>query len=331
MSELEPVQWGVLSTADIGLRKVIPAMQRSELSPVAAISSRSADRAAEAAASLGIARSYGTYEELLADEAIEAVYIPLPNHMHLEWTTKAAEAGKHVLCEKPLAMTAKDARAMVDVCDRAGVRLMEAFMYRQHPLWVETKRLADSGAIGDLQVVDIVFSYFNDDPTNIRNIREVGGGALYDIGCYAINASRMLFGSEPTEVKATVRRDGTMGVDVVTAAILRFGDRTASFVCSTRMEPDQRVDIYGTKGRLTVEIPFNIPPDRPTRIIEMTGGTPPAGPRVEIHEIAVADPYTVQADAFSRALRTGAPVPVPPEDATANLEVIERIFADAEN
>ena len=204
-------------------------------------------------------------------------------------------------------------------------------MYRQHPLWVETKRLADSGAIGDLQVVDIVFSYFNDDPTNIRNIREVGGGALYDIGCYAINASRMLFGSEPTEVKATVRRDGTVGVDVVTAAILRFGDRTASFVCSTRMEPDQRVDIYGAKGRLTVEIPFNIPPDRPTRIIEVTGGTPPAGPGVEIHEIAVADPYTVQADAFSRALRTGAPVPVAPEDATANLEVIERIFADAEN
>lgn len=330
MSEIEPVRWGVLSTADIGLKKVIPAMQRSELSPVAAISSRSPDRAAEAAAALGIANSHGTYEELLADDAIEAVYIPLPNHMHLEWTVKAAEAGKHVLCEKPLAMTADDARKMVEACDRAGVRLMEAFMYRQHPLWIETKRLVDTGTLGELQVVDVVFSYFNDDPTNIRNIREVGGGALYDIGCYAINASRMLFGEEPTQVKATMRRDEVMGIDVVTAAIMRFGDRTASFVCSTRMVPDQRVDIYGTEGRLTVEIPFNIPPDRPTRLIAVKGGSTSVDPGVSVHEVPMADPYTVQADAFSRALRTDAPVPVPPEDAVANLEVIERILVDAE-
>jgi len=331
MSDVKPVRWGVLSTADIGLKKVIPAMQRSEISPVVAICSRSAARSAEAAASLGIERSYGSYEELLADDSVEAVYIPLPNHMHLEWTIKAAEAGKHILCEKPLAMTAEDARAMVDACERAGVRLMEAFMYRQHPLWVEAKRLVDNGAIGVLQVVDTVFSYFNDDPTNIRNIREVGGGALYDIGCYAINASRMLFGGEPTEVKATIRRDGTMGVDVVTSAILRFGDGTASFVCSTRMVPDQRVDIFGTSGRLTVEIPFNIPSDRPTRLIEVRGGAPPVDTGVEVHEIPTADPYTVQADAFSRTLRTGAPVPVSPEDAVGNLEVIERIFADAES
>lgn len=330
MSEIEPVRWGVLSTADIGLKKVIPAMQRSELSPVAAISSRSPDRAAEAAAALGIANSHGTYEELLADDAIEAVYIPLPNHMHLEWTVKAAEAGKHVLCEKPLAMTADDARKMVEACDRAGVRLMEAFMYRQHPLWIETKRLVDTGTLGELQVVDVVFSYFNDDPSNIRNIREVGGGALYDIGCYAINASRMLFGEEPTQVKATMRRDEVMGIDVVTAAIMRFGDRTASFVCSTRMVPDQRVDIYGTEGRLTVEIPFNIPPDRPTRLIAVKGGSTSVDPGVSVHEVPMADPYTVQADAFSRALRTDAPVPVPPEDAVANLEVIERILVDAE-
>ncbi|HXV71694.1 MAG TPA: Gfo/Idh/MocA family oxidoreductase [Acidimicrobiia bacterium] len=329
MSELEPVRWGVLSTADIALQKVIPAMQRSELSPVTAICSRSADKAAAAADSLGITRSYGTYEELLSDDSVEAVYIPLPNHMHLEWTLKAAEAGKHILCEKPLAMTTEDAHTMVDVCDRAGVRLMEAFMYRQHPLWVETKRLLDSAAIGDVQVVDIIFSYFNDDPTNIRNIREAGGGALYDIGCYAINASRMLFGAEPTDVKASILSDESMGVDIVTAAILRFGDGTASFVCSTRMEPDQRVDIYGTEGRLTVEIPFNIPPDRPTRILEVRGGTPPADPGIEVHEIATADPYTVQADAFSRALRTDGPVPVDPRDAVANLEVIEKIFADA--
>lgn len=331
MSELEPVRWGVLSTADIGLEKVIPAMQRSELSSVTAICSRSTEKAAAAADSLGIDRSYGTYEELLADDSIEAVYIPLPNHMHLEWAIEAAESGKHVLCEKPLAMTADDAMEMVEACDRSGVRLMEAFMYRLHPLWVETKRLVDSGAIGLLQVVDIVFSYFNDDPTNIRNIRDAGGGALYDIGCYAVNASRLLFGSEPTDVKSTIVRDEAMGVDVVTAAVLRFGDGTASFVCSTRMEPDQRVDIYGTEGRLSVDIPFNIPPDVPTRILEVRGGTPPVDPGTEAHEVAPADPYAVQADAFSRAIRTDSPVPVDPRDAVANLEVIERIFADAES
>jgi predicted dehydrogenase len=225
MSEIEPVRWGVLSTADIGLKKVIPAMQRSELSPVVAICSRSPERAHEAAAALGIAHSYGTYEGLLADESIEAVYVPLPNHMHLEWAIKAAEAGKHVLCEKPLAMTADDARTMIEACDRAGVRLMEAFMYRQHPLWIETKRLVDTGAVGELQVVDIVFSYYNDDPTNIRNIAGAGGGALYDIGCYAVNASRLLFGEEPTRVKASMRRDEAMEVDVVTAAIIQFGER----------------------------------------------------------------------------------------------------------
>jgi predicted dehydrogenase len=330
MSEIEPVRWGVLSTADIGLKKVIPAMQRSELSPVVAICSRSPERAHEAAAALGIAHSYGTYEGLLADESIEAVYVPLPNHMHLEWAIKAAEAGKHVLCEKPLAMTADDARTMIEACGRASVRLMEAFMYRQHPLWIETKRLVDTGAVGELQVVDIVFSYYNDDPTNIRNIAGAGGGALYDIGCYAVNASRLLFGEEPTRVKASMRRDEVMEVDVVTAAIMQFGKRTASFVCSTRMEPDQRVDIYGTQGRLTVEIPFNIPPDRPTRILEVRGGDPPVAPGITVHEIPTADPYAAQADAFSWAIRVGSPLPVPTQDAVANLEVIERIFAEAE-
>lgn len=329
MNDVAPVRWGVLSTADIGVAKVIPAMQESELSPVTAIASRSADRAAEAAEALGIPRSYGSYEELLADEDIEAVYIPLPNHLHPEWTIAAAEAGKHVLCEKPMAMTTEEAREMIGVCERAGVRLMEAFMYRHHPLWVETRRLIGDGAIGELSVIDAVFSYFNDDPGNIRNIVEAGGGALYDIGCYPINVARMLFGMEPTAVRGSIRRDEEMGVDIVTSAILRFGEGTASFVCSTRMEPDQRVDIYGTEGRLTVEIPFNIPPDRPTRLLRTAGGEPPEAPDTTVHEIAPANQYGVQADAFSRAIRTDSPVPVLPEDAVANLEVIEKIFADA--
>jgi predicted dehydrogenase len=320
----------VLSTADIGMNKVIPAMIASETSEVHAIASRSLDRANGAAESLGIPRAYGSYEELLTDDEVEAVYIPLPNHLHHEWTLAAAEAGKHVLCEKPIAMTSDEAREMIEACDRAGVLLMEAFMYRQHPMWIEVKRLVAEGAIGRLQVVDAVFSYFNDDPDNIRNILSAGGGALYDIGCYPINASRWLFGEEPEHVESSIRRDPAMRVDVVTSAILTFSGGNASFVCSTRMEPDQRVDIYGTEGRITVEIPFNIPPDRPSRFLVVRGGDPPLAPGVVVHDIPTTDPYTAQADTFSGAIRTGGPAPVPPADAVGNLEVIEKIFTASE-
>jgi len=324
--DIEKVSWGILSTADIGLTKVIPAMLRSELSKVDAIASRSSDRAAGAAARLGIPRSYGSYEELLADPDIEAVYVPLPNHMHAEWTIAAAEAGKHVLCEKPLAMSSEVAREMVEACGRFGVKLMEAFMYRLHPLWKTAFEMVGSGAIGELRSLQAVFSYFNDDPTNIRNIPSIGGGALYDIGCYPINAARLLFGSEPTDVKGSIRRDPGLGTDILTSAVLDFGGRHASFICSTQMEPDQRVDIYGTGGRLTLEIPFNIPPDVPARLFAHIAGSPP-----EVHEMPVADQYTIQADAFSRAIRENEQVPVAPTDAVANLEVIERIFDDAEH
>lgn len=326
---MEPVRWGVLSTADIGVSKVIPAMIRSEASQVQAIASRSLQTAEAAAARLGIPRAYGSYRELFEDSAIEVVYIPLPNNLHPEWTKAAAAAGKHVLCEKPLAMTSAEAREMIKACDGAGVLLMEAFMYRIHPMWLKTKELVDSGTIGEIRSVQTIFSYFNDDPANIRNIPEVGGGALYDIGCYAVNVSRLLFGSEPNEVKGSVRRDGRLGTDVLTSALLVFDDGHATFTASTQMEPNQRVEILGTRGRIVVEIPFNIPPDRPTRVLQVAGGEPPVAPEIEIHEISAADPYTIQADAFSQAIRNGSPVPLPPHDAVANLEVIERIFADA--
>lgn len=202
-------------------------------------------------------------------------------------------------------------------------------MYRLHPMWLKAKELVTSGAIGELRSIQTIFSYFNDDPANIRNIPEVGGGALYDIGCYAVNVSRMLFGSEPNEVKGSIRRDERLGTDVVTSALLDFDGGHASFTASTQMEPSQRVEILGTRGRIVVEIPFNIPPDQPTRVLEVAGGEPPVAPKVEIHEIPAADPYTIQADAFSRAIRDGSPVPLPPQDAVANLDVIERIFADA--
>lgn len=326
---LEPVSWGVLSTANIGLKKVIPAMQLSQLSRVDGIASRDRGRAQRAADDLGIEKAYGSYEELLADPDIEAVYIPLPNHMHLEWTTAAARAGKHVLCEKPIAMTSDEARRMVETCEREGVLLMEAFMYRLHPMWEKVVELVEAGAIGELRSVQTVFAYFNDDPTNIRNIPEVGGGALYDIGCYAVNTARMLFKSEPTVVKAAIRRDDALGTDIVASALLDFDGGHSTFVCSTQMEPDQRVVVHGTTGRIVIEIPFNIPSDRPTRVLEISGGEPPVDPGIGVHEIPTADPYTVQADGFSKAIRTGSPVPLRPEDAVANMKVIERIFADA--
>ena len=325
----DAVRWGVLGCADIAVKKVIPAMMRSELSGVSAVASRSADKARDTAAALNIPASYGSYEELLADPSIEAVYIPLPNHLHAEWAIAAAEAGKHVLCEKPMATTSADALRMIEASEGAGVKLMEAFMYRLHPLWVEVRRLLAEGAVGELLAVQSFFSYFNDDPEDIRNPVDAGGGSLYDIGCYSVNVSRMLFDSEPTDVTAVIRRDPRFGTDVLTSAILDFGGRHATFTCSTQLEDDQRVHIEGTEGRLLLEVPFNIPHDRPTRILVISGGDPPVAPDVVVHQVAAADQYGIQADAFSLALREGTDVPTPPRDAVANLEVMERIFADA--
>lgn len=325
----EPVSWGVLGVAGIAVHKVIPAMQKSELSTVRAIASRSEGKAEEAAAELGIEKAYASYEALLEDRDIEAVYVPLPNHLHAEWTEKAATAGKHVLCEKPLAMSSDQARRMIEVCRDSGVLLMEAFMYRLHPMWVETKHMIDSGVIGELVAIQSFFSYRNIDPSNIRNIADYGGGALMDVGCYQVNVARMLFGAEPNVVKSSIRRDPDFGTDAVTSAVLDFGGRHATFTCSTQLENAQSVQLVGTAGRLEIEIPFNIPPDRPTRLLHFAAGDPPVSPHVEIHEFAAADQYGIQADAFSRAIRDGAPLPTDPEDAVANLIVMERIVANA--
>jgi predicted dehydrogenase len=321
------VRWGVLSTANIATEKVIPGLRRSPRSEVLGIASREDGRASAVAARLGIARAYGSYEALLADPDIDAVYIPLPNHLHARWTIDAARAGKHVLCEKPLALTAFEAQGMVDACRDAGVLLMEAFMYRQHPSWIAVREVIASGRIGTLQAVDSWFSYFNDDPANIRNIEEAGGGALYDIGCYSVNLSRMLFDAEPVRVQAAVRRAPELGVDVLTSGILEFPGGVATFTCSTRSETDQRVHVYGTGGRISVEIPFNIPPDRPTRIFVTAGGDPPVAPATETLTFDTADPYACEADRFADAVLDGVPLPVEPEDAVANLLVIEALFA----
>ncbi len=320
------LRWGILSTADIGQKKVIPGIQRGERCDVVAIASRDEARARQVAAELGIPTAHGSYEALLADPGVDAVYIPLPNHLHVEWTIKAAAAGKHVLCEKPLAMTAAEAQRAIDAATAHGVRLMEAFMYRLHPSWEAVVELVASGRIGQLTAVQSWFSYFNDDPDNIRNIAEVGGGALYDVGCYCVNLSRMLFGTEPSRVQASLTRDPVSGTDVVTSGLLEFGEGVATFTCSTRAEDDQRVHVSGTKGRIEIGIPFNIPPDRPTQVFVTAGGDPPVAPNTEVLTFPAADPYTVEAERFAAAVLDDLPTPVPPEDAVANLRVIEEIF-----
>jgi predicted dehydrogenase len=325
------LRWGILSTADIGRKKVIPGMRKAARCEVAAIGSRDAATAQRVADELGIPRVHGSYEALLADPDVDAVYIPVPNHLHAEWTIAAARAGKHVLCEKPLALSVADVERMVAVCETEGVRLMEAFMYRLHPSWVAVRELVASGRIGELRAVQSWFSFFNDDPTNIRNIRETGGGALLDVGCYTVNLSRMLFGGEPIRVEASMTRDPASGVDILTSGLLEFaGGGQATFGCSTRMEPDQRVHIYGREGRISIGIPFNIPPDRPTQVFVTQGGDPPVAPKTETLTFETADPYTVEAERFAEAVLDGGPLPTPTADAVGNMRVIEQIIAAAE-
>jgi predicted dehydrogenase len=328
---LSELRWGVLSTADIGRRKVIPAIQKARRCRVVAIASREPGRASAIAAELGIGRAHASYEALLADGDVDAVYIPLPNHLHLEWTLRAIAAGKHVLCEKPLALNAADAARMVDAAEAAGLTLMEAFMYRLHPSWAAVRDLVAAGRIGRLMAIQSWFSYYNDDPANIRNIREAGGGALYDIGCYNVNLSRLLFGAEPVRVHASVLRDPANGVDVLTSAILEFaGGGQATFTCSTRTETDQRVHVYGTTGRIAIDIPFNIPPDRPTQVFVTAGGDPPVAPASETLAFPVSDAYRVEAETFAALVLDGSPPPFPVADAVANLRVIEQIFAQGD-
>jgi predicted dehydrogenase len=326
---MEELRWGILSTANIGREKVVPAIQRAQRTRVVAIGSRDVQRAREYAAELGIPTVHGSYEALLADPEVDAVYIPLPNNLHAEWSMAAARAGKHVLCEKPLAMNAAEAARMVAVAEQQGVILVEAFMYRLHPSWAAVRQIVSSGRIGRLTAIQSWFSYFNDDPTNIRNKVENGGGALYDIGCYCVNLSRLLFEGEPKRVQASMVRDPEMGVDVLTSGILEFDTGIASFSCSTRTETDQRVHVYGTDGIVTVGIPFNIPPDRPTEISIIAGGNPPVDPAIEKMTFATADPYTVEAEHFAAAVLDSVPLPFDPEDAIANMRVLDLLFESA--
>jgi predicted dehydrogenase len=326
---MKKLRWGVLGAAKIAVEKVVPAIQKSHRGEVGALASRDLARGREVAQKLNIATVHGSYEALLADRGVDAVYIPLPNHLHARWAIAAAEAGKHVLCEKPLALSAREAQTMIDAANAAGVKLMEAFMYRFHPTWRKVRDLCASGAIGEIRAIHSLFSYFNDNPKNIRNVPEYGGGALMDIGCYPVSVSRLLFGGEPTRIHAAVRRHPQFGTDMMTSALLEFGDRHASFTCSTMAEPGQSVRVIGSKGHIDVAIPFNIPPDLPTHVHLVSGGSPPVAPAVTTFTFEPADQYGLQADAFATVVLDGAPFPTPPNDAVANMAVIEAIFAAA--
>jgi predicted dehydrogenase len=324
------VRWGVLGVANIAVRKVIPAMQRGERCEVAAIASRKLPRAQQAAASLNIPKAYGSYEELLADTEIDAIYNPLPNHLHVPWSIRAAEAGKHVLCEKPISLTAAEARQLIQARDRTGVKIGEAFMVRTHPQWLRAREIVRSGDIGDLRAIMSVFSYFNRDRKNIRNVPEFGGGGLMDIGCYPITMSRFLFEREPERVVGIVDRDPEMGTDRLTSALLDYAPGHALFTSSTQLVPFQRMQILGTKGRIEIEIPYNIPPDRPSRIF-VDNGSELGGRSARAEEFPTADQYTIQGDEFSRAIQEQGEVPVPLENALANMRVIEAVFRSGES
>jgi len=323
------IRWGVLSTANIGIKKVLPAMQLGQYSTVAAIASRDLGRARKAAAELGIARAYGSYEELIADPDIDAIYNPLPNQLHVPWTIKAAEAGKHVLCEKPLSLTVAEANRLLIVRAINGVKIGEAFMIRSHPQWLRLRELLKQGRIGELRSVMGFFSYFNVDPANIRNQADAGGGALMDIGCYLIQAARYGFQGEPMRVVGCIDHDPDMKIDRLTSAILEFPAGQAVFTCSTQLVPYQRGHFVGTKGRIEIEIPFNAPNDRPTRLFIDDGDL--FGDGIVTESFPTCDQYTLQGDAFSKAILDGKEVPVPLEEGIRNMAVIEAIFNSAKS
>jgi predicted dehydrogenase len=314
---MKKIRWGVLGVAKIATAKVIPAMQQASNVEIAAIASRDIDKAKAAAGQLRIPQAYGSYEELLADSSIDAIYNPLPNHLHVPWSIRAAEAGKHVLCEKPIGLSVEETRDLIAARDKARVKIGEAFMARTHPQWLRAAEIARSGRIGELRVVSGHFSYFNRDPKNVRNIAEIGGGGIMDIGCYPITLSRMIFAAEPLGVHAFLDRDPDFKTDRLASVILEYPQGHASFTCSTQLVPYQKMHIFGTTGHIEIEIPFNAPPDKPTRIFVND----------EAEEFPVCDQYTIQGELFSRAILEDTEVPVPLEDALKNMMVIEKILA----
>lgn len=316
----DKVRFGVLSTAKIAVEKVIPAMQQGHSCKITAIASRTLSKANKAADKLGIPVFYGSYEELLNDPEIDAVYIPLPNHMHVEWAVKCLEAGKHVLCEKPIGLSSQEADQLLSVSKKhPDLKIMEAFMYRFHPRWQRTRELVQSGEIGEIKAIQSFFAYYNDDPGNIRNIAEMGGGGLMDIGCYCISLSRFLFGREPDNIIGVIEKDPDFNTDRLASGILDFTSGTSVFTCSTQSYPGQFVVVYGTRGKIEMDWPFNTPVDTKTSLIIHKDDSK----NTEIFE--AYNQYTLQGDAFSEAILNNKDVPTPLEDAASNIKAIDKL------
>jgi predicted dehydrogenase len=327
---MRKIRWGVLGVAKIATEKVIPAMQAGQWTEVTAIASRDLAKAQAAAARLGIAKAYGSYDDLLADPDVDAIYNPLPNHLHVPWTIAAAERGKHVLCEKPIALSAAEARQLIAVRDRTGVKIQEAFMVRTHPQWLAVRELLTTGRIGEVRSVLGAFSYTNRDPANIRNQPAFGGGALMDIGCYLVNTARFIFDKEPLRVAGAIERDPDMHTDRLTSILLDFGTGHAAGTCSTQMVFHQRLQILGTTGRIELPIPFNAPPDWPCRILVDTGADL-FGSGISRIEVDVCNQYTIQGDRLSQAILDHQDAPVPLEDAVRNMACIDALFKSADS
>jgi predicted dehydrogenase len=323
---MKPVKWGILSTANIGMAKVVPGMLKSNDIEVVAIASRTKKRAQTAADQLGIAKAYGSYEELLEDPEIEAIYNPLPNHLHVPMTLAAARAGKHVLCEKPIAMTARSAASLRGLPQK--IHVAEAFMVRHALQWIDARKRVNKGEIGDVRAIQAMFAYSNHDPKNVRNMADIGGGGMLDIGCYPVTIARYIFGSDPMRAAATIDFDPKFKTDRLAGGLLEFSSgRHLSFTISTQLAPYQRVQIMGTKGRIEIEIPFNAPPDKPTRLfvqgMQMNEGT--------WHSFPVSDQYQLQAESFGRVIRNKEKLTWGIDDAITNMRILDALFKSGKN
>ncbi len=323
---MTPVRWGILSTAKIAREKIIPALRESGLHEIVAIASRTVESARAAADKFGIATAHGSYEALIADPNVEAIYNPLPNHLHVPLTLAAVRAGKHVLCEKPFAIHASELDVLRPYASQVHVR--EAFMVRHHPQWSAVRELVRAGEIGTLRFMQVPFCYFNDDPANIRNAADIGGGAMYDIGCYAITAGRWFFEATPQRVVGMIDLDPRFQTDRLASALLDFGGgRQLALTVSTQAVRYQRVQLVGTLGRIEIEMPFNPGEGATTRYVVQSAGS------TELRAVMLpgANQYALQCDAFAHAVRSETPTAAALDDAAINLRVIEAVFASAKS